>query len=1282
MHLLAAKPGGFIDEQGIVDLQQSPGDIVILSTQDSSLGLLAEIADQQPDYPSVRLANLINLTKPAAYDLYEHTVLQHSKVIIVSLLGGVSYWQYGVERLQSLLRTTDNRIKLILVPGDDQPDADLLMRSNCEHQQCQQIWRYLREGGKRNTRNLFKYINAQFFAHAILDQHGIDYAFEALRTLPSAMIYNSNDALLSLESWQQTKNHALPTTMILFYRSHVQSGNTDAFDELIALLQHKFNVLAVATRSLKDDTCLATVNHLIDAIDCDVLINTTSFSQHVEGNASRSSKPQAASRLFDRDMPVIQAILAANSESDWSQSAYGLKARDIAMNIALPEFDGRIISRAISFKSLFRHSKSTEMDVVRYRLNSERAQFVVDLAGRWAALRHKPNKQKRIALILANYPTKDGRIGNGVGLDTPASTINILNALNKAGYPLKNIPTQGDSLIRQLQSGVTNNLDSLPIRSCFQHLSHADYQYWFNQIPIENQQVITKRWGNIEDDPKYSEQGLMVAGIRLGETFIGIQPTRGFDVDIVANYHDPDLVPPHHYLAFYFWIRHVYAADAIAHVGKHGNMEWLPGKSVALSENCWTDIVFGATPHLYPFIVNDPGEGAQAKRRAQAVILDHLMPPMARAETYGELQELEKLVDEYYQAIGLDQRRENHLRQKIIALIGKTNLAKELNLSIDVQQIDALQDDTLQKVDACLCEIKEAQIRHGLHRFGQIPERHNLTETLVALTRLPRGDDANDAGILHCLVDDLELRNGDTLFNPLKFDPSTRWQGNKPTLLQDISTANWRNEADTRERLELLAQDCINKMLEREAIPTTISRTAQLLEYIENSVLKAVIQSGADEMANFLAALNGRFVAAGPSGAPTRGRLDVLPTGRNFYALDARTIPTQSAWELGQLSAEQLLLRHLQEHGEYPRQLGISVWGTSTMRTGGDDIAQAWALMGIRPIWAPGSNRVIDIEIIPGLQLGRPRVDVTLRISGFFRDAFPNVARLFDSAVQALADYEEPANFNVLQQNIKATREHLIKQGLDEKQANIQARFRVFGSKPGAYGAGLQGLIEQGAWQDKSDLAQAYVNWGGYSYSQAHFGQAAFCAFESRLGQLEVVIQNQDNREHDLLDSDDYYQFQGGMANAVEVLKGELPEIYHGDHADPSNPKIRTLKEELNRVIRARVINPKWIKAMRQHGYKGAFEMAASVDYLFAYDATTNLIDDYQYEMVTDALVMDADNRQFLEQSNPNALKEMSERLLEAQQRGLWQSPGKYHQQLIDTILDIDNSLEIASDGL
>jgi len=1272
MHLLAAKPGGFNDDEGIVDLQQSPGEIVVLSTQDTSLGLLADVADRLPGfYPEIRLANLINLTKPAAYDLYEHSVLRHSQLIIVSLLGGVNYWRYGIERLTDLAGT--QAIDLIIVPGDDQPDDELFALSTCDRQICLRVWRYLREGGEPNIRNFFRCLAAHYFPA----RTSADCGWLEPRTLPACQILGQDNQPLTLDEWTKTKRANRPIALLIFYRAHIQSGNTRAFREYMAILQKKFNVLAVAVRSLKDAECLSVVNHLIDTASCDVVINTTSFSQHVEGNAALSSEPQMSpGRLFEKNVPVVQAVMAANSVEDWSENLQGLRARDIAMNIALPEYDGRIISRAISFKTRIRRSDKTQIDVVRYQLHPERANFVAELAYRWATLRHKANKDKRIAIILANYPTREGRIGNGVGLDTPASTINILREMARSGYQIADIPADGDALIRQLQSGVTNDPDKVEIRACFQSLDQNDYQRYFGTLPCDSQEAILKRWGGIERDPKYRRGRIMISGIRLGSIFVGIQPARGFNIDLVANYHDPDLVPPHSYLAFYFWLRHVYRADAIAHIGKHGNMEWLPGKSVALSECCWPDIALGPLPHLYPFIVNDPGEGAQAKRRAQAVILDHLMPPMARAENYGDLQELEKLIDEFYQALGLDSRRENYLRRKILSLIQETHLQEELNLAI---RDDAGEDEILNQVDTYLCELKEAQIRNGLHRFGQLPDAETLSETLVALTRLPRGKGGNDAGILHCLCRDLGLRNDTAdLFDPIGFEPSELWRGEKPERLVNISPDSWRNEADARERLEILAEKLVNDVIEKAQFPETMAATTRMLRYVSDTVLAAVRRCGQDEIGHFIQALGGAFIPAGPSGAPTRGRLDVLPTGRNFYSLDSRSIPTQSAWELGQQSAEQLILKHMQERGDYPRQLGISVWGTATMRTGGDDIAQAMALMGVRPVWAQGSNRVVDIEIIPGFQLGRPRVDVTLRISGFFRDAFPNVAKLFDAAVHALADYEEPGEANTIRHHIQSERKTLMDRGLSGEQAEAWSRLRVFGSKPGSYGAGLQGLIDERIWNDESDLARAYVNWGGYGYSRENFGEAAFQTFEHRLSQLEAVVQNQDNREHDLLDSDDYYQFQGGMANAIKVLKGEAPAIYHGDHSDPCGPRMRTLKEELNRVIRSRVLNPKWIGAMQRHGYKGAFEMAASVDYLFAYDATTGLIDDYQYEAVTEALVFDEHNRNFLKQKNPAALKEMAERLLEAQQRGLWREPGAYNRKIVDTILEVDNTLETA----
>ncbi|MDN3519538.1 cobaltochelatase subunit CobN [Aquisalimonas lutea] len=1273
MHMLSAQPGGFNDEQGIVDLAQSPGELVILAAADGTLGLLADAAEDLPeDYPGVRLANWLNLTQPAALDLYRHKVIDHARVVVVSLLGGSAYWPYGLEQLQEWAAGGDDRT-LIVVPGDDSEDAELLTGGTVDEATARRVWQYLREGGDANAAALYRYLGAACL--------GRDDAWMEPRVLPRTLVYHPDHGRVELGDWHADWQLGAPVALVLFYRSHLQAANMDMFDGLIAVLQESgLNPLPVAVASLKEDACLEAVNALAREGGADILLNTTGFALQAGGDAAMSSHSGARTSPFSRDMPLLQLIIASCTRDDWQEHTQGLRGRDIAMHIALPELDGRIITRAVSFKSASRYSERCQLDVVRYELHPERARFVATLARRWCLLRSQPNDAKRIALVLANYPTRDGRIGNGVGLDTPQSTLTLLHAMAAAGYPVADLPENATALIEHLQSGVTNSTETLDTSPCYQSLDVQTYRAWFATLPDACQQAVRARWGEPEADPKYRDGRLMVAGVRLGETFVGIQPARGYNIDLSANYHDPDLVPPHGYLAFYCWLREVYGVSAVVHVGKHGNLEWLPGKGTALSDHCWPDIALGAMPQLYPFIVNDPGEGAQAKRRTQAVIVDHMTPPLSRAETHGELAELERLVDEYYQALGLDPRREEHLRQAIVDHARSSHIAEELPPADTREAADPDPDaELLRQLDGYLCDIKEAQIRDGLHCLGELPPARSLRDTLVALVRLPRGDAPEDAGVLHALAADLGL-DGD--FDPLKADASP-WRGPRPEVLAAVSEEPWRHGYDTRERLEILAARLVAGTVlghdDGMAAPPEWTRTAVLLDHLQRVVHPALAQGVGDEIDHCLAGLAGRFVPPGPSGAPTRGRLDTLPTGRNFYAVDSRAIPTKTAWELGQASAEALVRRHLQEHGEYPEQIGLSVWGTATMRTGGDDIAQAFALLGVRPIWAAGSNRVVDFEVMPNFLLRRPRIDVTLRVSGFFRDAFPNVIRLFDAAVQKLAGLREPGDSNTIRAHVEARCEALEAEGADADSARRQAAFRVFGSRPGAYGAGLQGPIDERCWDDGADLARAYINWGGYAYGQDAEGEEAFDTFAHRLGQLDAVIHNQDNREHDILDSDDYYQFQGGMTNAVREMRGTAPSTYHNDHSNPAAPKVRTLKEELNRVVRSRVTNPKWIAAMQRHGYKGAAEMAASVDYLFAYDATTGIVDDYQYANVSDALVFDADNRRFLEAHNREALREMGERFLEAMQRGLWAEPGDYREAVESVLLELAEAREGAA---
>ncbi|CAG4893253.1 cobaltochelatase subunit CobN [Paraburkholderia gardini] len=1264
MHLLRTTPGGFVDDTaGVIRIDQRPADIVVLSSADTTLSLLASVFPRLgADFPSLRLANVTFLRQPASVDFYVEDVLQYAKVVIVDHLGGEAYWPYGIEQVVALAERRQQ--VLAMFSGDLQEDPNLLARSTADAALCHQLWRYLREGGPRNAERFLRCI-----AH-----HALGWGEEPslAQPLPAASLYHPSRDVPTIEDWQARWHANAPVVAILFYRAHLQAANTAVFDALIdALHAQGLNPLPLAITSLKDNVSRDMVQQLCARHDVALVLNTTAFA------ASAIDDPEPLA--LAGDAPVMQVILSGGNRDDWLKDNQGLNSRDIAMHIALPEVDGRIITRAISFKGLAYRCPHTEVDVVRYQPDHGRVAFLAELSRRWCRLRRIDNADKKLALILANYPVSEGRIGNGVGLDTPASVVGILSMLREQGYTVDDIPVDGDALMRTLTEGVTNDPVVRDLRPALQSLALDDYLTHFQQLPAEVRDALNARWGTPDQDPSLRRGRFMIAGWRCAHVFIGIQPARSREGGDYASYHDADLVPPHAYLAFYFWLRHQFGIDAVVHVGKHGNLEWLPGKSVALSDTCWPDLILGPMPHLYPFIVNDPGEGSQAKRRTQAVIIDHLMPPLTRAESYGPLQDLERQVDEYYEALMVDPRRSKLLRRTILETIITHRLHEELSLGLP-DGLDA-EDALLTRADAYLCELKEAQIRDGLHTFGQSPRGVQRRDTLLALGRFPVGDGQREkAGLIDALARDLQM---DHLFDPLTADWAATWEGARPDVLQQVSDAPWRHNGDTRERLELLASALLNDIAGGSALQAgavyqadTLPQAERVIERLRNDILPRLDACGPQEMLQLGRGLEGRFVPPGPSGSPSRGRPDVLPTGRNFYSVDTRAVPTQSAWTLGLKSAQQLIERHVQEHGDYPRAIGLSVWGTATMRTGGDDIAQALALLGVRPRWAPGSHRVTDFEIMPIEAFDRPRIDVTLRVSGFFRDAFANVMHLFDAAVQAVAELDEPEEMNPVRARVLREKEALMARGMDAAEARRRAGWRVFSAKPGSYGAGLQEMIDTRQWQTDADLAEAYRAWGGYAYAQKSAGEDAREVFGTRLAALDVVLQNQDNREHDVLDSNDYYQFQGGMVAAVRHLAGTQPHIYHADHSNPAAPRIRTLHEEIAQVIRSRVVNPKWLDGVKRHGYKGAAEIAATVDYLYGFDATARVISDHQYALVTDAYLNDSATRDFLAKHNPHALHGICERLLEAVQRGLWQNPGDYRAQIEQHLLASEQQLE------
>ncbi|MGE5514187.1 MAG: cobaltochelatase subunit CobN [Bacteroidota bacterium] len=1248
MHLLAAQPGTISDGSEAIDLGQTPGEVVVLSAADTELSALAAAHARNGAPFDLRLANLSRLAHHMSVDVYLEQVVGAARLVVVRLLGGQSYWPYGVEQLVALCRKRN--ILLACLPGDDKPDPELMRDGTLDPASAERLWRYLVFGGNDNAAHFLN------FAASLI---GRDAEWLEPRPLPPAGLYPGDD-------WRTGWDAARPSAAVVFYRALVLSGDTAPIDALLdGLRRQGLNAHGVFVQSLKDAASAGIVEAVLGEMAVDVVVNATGFA--VASPTKAEDTPFGPS-----DCPVLQVVLAGGSEQAWRDGTHGLGPKDIAMNVALPEVDGRILARAVSFKAAIRDA-ATQCDIARHQPVADRIHFVAELAARWARLRRKPAAERRIGIVLANYPNRDGRLGNGVGLDTPAGTVEVLKALAGAGYGVRDLPADGNALVEALQAGPTNDWRQLAAREVRETLSLPDYFLFFNALPQPVQDAVRQRWGAPEADPFFKKGELscgefLLPMMRFGAVAVGIQPARGYNIDPGTSYHDPDLVPPHSYFAFYAWLREEFRADAVVHMGKHGNLEWLPGKSLALSEACFPEAVLGPLPNLYPFIVNDPGEGTQAKRRTQAVIIDHLTPPLTRAESYGPLRELERLVDEYYEAAGVDPRRLAILRKDILTTASAAGLDRDLGIEAGD---DA--DTALAKLDNHLCELKELQIRDGLHIFGRSPTGDQRIDLLVALARVPRGQGIGDGSLLRALADDLQLG-----FDPLDCVLGDAWMGPKnipspaggrgwhevpgegatnsgvsgsltlpssmgPSLSREAGEGlgAWRTVGDTVERLELLAR----ALVAGQPCPAEWTRTAAVLDHIATRLAPAIDGCGGAEIAGLLKGLDGRFVSPGPSGAPTRGRPDVLPTGRNFFSVDTRTVPTPAAWHLGWKSAQLLLERHLQDHGEWPRALALTAWGTSNMRTGGDDIAQGLALMGVRPTWDTGSRRVTGFEILPATVLDRPRVDVTLRVSGFFRDAFPDLINLFDSAVRAVAALDEPDDVNPLAARVRTDAARL---------GGDRAAARVFGSKPGAYGAGLQALIDEKGWQRQADLAEAYLAWGGWVYGAGTDGEAGHELFRDRLASVEAVVQNQDNREHDLLDSDDYYQFEGGMSAAVRHASGRDPAIYHPDHSRPESPRIRTLDEEIARVVRARAANPKWIAGVMRHGYKGAFEMTATVDYLFAFAATTPAVKDHHFDLLAEAYLADQQVHDFLEANNPAALAEMKARFREAIERGLW----------------------------
>jgi len=1097
MHLLATSSTSLDDIVEAVDLGQTPGDIVVLSLADSDLaGLAAAWQAERAALPRVRLAHLRDLRHPMSVDLWIDKVGAHAKVIVVRLLGGLDWWKYGIERLAAVAR--ERGIALAILPGEDRDDTRLAAASTLPPPELDILLQYFREGGRENLRALLR----RLAGHA-----GYELRASEPTAVPRVAGYLPGEGAVDLDRLMASLPSKQPVVPVIFYRATLLAADTAAIDAFYAALAARSLAPApLVVTSLKEADAAAFLREAFARLNPAAIVTMTAFAAGSGGEPTPLDEP---------DVPVLQVVSATTRRAAWRDSARGLGAADLAMHIVLPELDGRILAGTIAFKDPLLPEDGLAFTALASRPEADRVAMVADRVAALARLRALPRDERRVAVLMPDYPGAPGRTGYAVGLDVPASVLALLDDLAAAGYAVTGVPTTSRELLDALAAGADQA--ALPL---------AHYETLLAQIPTAAAERVQKAWGEPANDPDCRDGAFRFRVQTYGNVMVALPPDRGRAQQRRADYHDPVLPPRHALIAFGLWLRHVARADALVHMGAHGTLEWLPGKAVALSAECFPEIITGALPVIYPFIVSNPGEAAQAKRRIAGATIGHLPPPLMNPGLSGEARDLERLIDEYAQADGLDRRRRERLARLIVETAQRTGLAREAGVESAVEP-----DDALRRIDAWLCDLKDLAIKDGQHIYG----------------RPPAGTD----------------------------DPA--WHA-----------------------------------------------------------------SAATERAALIAALDGRRVAPGPAGSPTRGRRDVLPTGRNLFTADPRTLPTPTAMDLGRLAADEIVRAHLQTHGESLRTVVIDLWGSATLRTGGEEIAQGFALTGCRPIWDHLSGRVTGVEVLPPAAIGRPRVDVTWRISGLFRDLFPVQIALIDAAVQAVAARDEVDDENPL---AGARRTAL---SLPNGDSRLD---RIFGTAPGAYGSGVEDLL--GRDVSAATVGAAYLAAASHSYGgAAGDGTATPGAFAQRVGSADLLVHSSDDPARDLLEGAEDAAFVGGFAAAAKLL-GRAADLVMLDTTDPQRPRARTLSAALARIVRGRV-HPRFIAGQLRHGPRGAAEFAETVDRLYAFAQTTDAVPGGLFDLLHDAYVADPAVRDFLLRENPQAAAAIAERLDDARRRGFW----------------------------
>ena len=1065
-----------------------------------------------------------------------------------------------------------------------------------------------------------------------------------------------------------------PVIMINFVNTFYLRHNTGAMDVLYRKVEENGGEpVCIFTRSYEDEvTGTLGMARIIDEYllrngepMVDAVINTMGFAMTL--NAKPGTGEQVPDdNFFERlNVPVIQAINLYGPAKEWKDSPFGLNPADIAMSVVDPEYDGQIDS--VPYCGTERMESGDYKQVAI----DERCSAIAEMAYRWAMLRHIPNREKKVAILIYMYPPRQDLAGGGYGLDTLQSVSDMLRWFRDEGYTLEWMPEDGKELVNRLLEGVTNDdswkSDKQLMDASVDTVSKEQYDRWFSEIAESAQRRFIDAWGEPPGDQHVLGGKILLPGIMDGNVFIGFQPDRG--KCSTDAYHDPWTAPPHQYLAFYRWLNDVWGADAVVHIGTHGTLEWLPGKSVGLSEECDPDIILGKMPNINPYIIDNPGEGMQSKRRQYAVTTTHMIPSMARSGGYDEINELESAVQAYLKAKEFGQTDKlPSIMEKVISLCIKLNMMSDLGLSSDcsTEEMDAKID----RLYDYILEVKDALIKDGLHILGQVPEGARMDEMVYSLVRYPNGD-------VPSLREAVGRIHGYEVEELLREPSGTLPDGGlKGEMMDLIDSETFSIIEGSRKAGFDIGR---TRDIAREMFPGEHKELDLALSFMCGFLFDAIGRMG-DEIGNVMKALDGRFVPPGPSGCPGRGRAQILPTGRNFYSIDPDGIPWNSSWEIGSKMAEQMVQRYLDDNGAFPKTVGMILWATDTMKTGGDDVAYVMRLMGLRPVWAEYGGRVKDIEIIPLEELGRPRIDVTLRISGLFRDTFPNISNMIDRGVQMIADLDEDDDMNYLAANVRRDIVDSIAQGLPVDQAKRMATFRVFGDKPGEYGCGISGLIESGNWKTVDDLGESYVKHGCYVYGKGLKGEAQPEMFRRRLKIMDVTVKNHNTRAVDMLDMDDDFDNLGGFNAAVTSIRGKRPASYMGDSSDTQFLKLRTTEEECRFIFRSKIDNPKWLDGLKQHGFAGAKELSKLFDYTMGWSGTSDIIEEWMYDDLAERFVLDEETREWIKDENPYAMMAMLARLQEAMNRGFWDPDDEMRQRLKDVFLEFEERIEEITD--